>query len=544
MTARIKISAPALSALAAVFMALACNAPLWAFIMQQQGAWFALRCVILLAAFYGFVLGLFAWPRVQKPLIGALLLLSVGASYFIFKYGIYIDSGMIRSALETDRAEAGDLAGWSFAVWMGAFFVLPAALLWRAEVSYARRLKTVLLYARMPALCAFLLLGVLWGNMQELAPFYRNHREVRHMAVPYNVIAAGVKYIRTDVLPVSAQKPHVAAPAVRRARPAEAPRRVVVLVVGETARAANFSLGGYGRLTNPALAQRQDILYFSAFSACGTYTAYSLPCMFSSLRQKDFSPEKFGQHDHLAALAVNAGMTAVWIDNNSGCKGVCGGMEVIRDKDLAKSYPKYCPEGECFDGVFAEALKQTLQREGDLFIVLHQKGSHGPLYYKRVPAEFARFQPSCLSADLAKCTQAEIINAYDNTILYTDHVLDSLVDVLAQEPAAALFYASDHGESLGEKGMYLHGAPYILAPSEQTHIPAMMWLSEGMAQAQGLDRGCLQRKADAPFSHDNVFSTVLGLSDIDTPALQPDLDILNGCRKSRMTGLSARGFAR
>jgi lipid A ethanolaminephosphotransferase len=535
---KLKLSATPLALISALFITLVCNGPLWTFLAHEQGVGFAARCMLIIVAFYSLVLALFALPRIQKPLIATLLLVSATASYFISKYGILIDSEMVRNALQTDHAETRDLLGSSFLLWMVTFFVMPTSLLWLTEITYPTyNWQTAFRHLQMPMLCLVVLLGTAWSGMQELAPFYRNHREVRHMIVPFNVIAAAVKYTRTDLLPASQQQPHFASFSSQMPRAEGMPRRVVVFVVGETARAANFSLGGYQRQTNPVLARRDDIVYFEQFTSCGTATAFSLPCMFSSLGRSDFSLDKFAQHDDLMALIANAGVNTLWVDNNSGCKGVCSGHEIIREVGLAKAYPDQCPKGECYDGALVDALKTALKRKGDLFIVLHQKGSHGPLYYKRTPEAFAKFQPVCRQADLGKCTQEQIINAYDNSIAYTDHVLNSLIETLAGERSASLLYSSDHGESLGEKGMYLHGAPYIIAPSEQTHIPAVLWMSKGATSELQIDSACMQAQAQTSFSHDNLFSTLLQLNQIQTPAFKASDSMLGDCTKKQSVSL-------
>ncbi len=533
-----KLSPSALALGYALVLAAPFNMPLWHFIAAEQGWMFAGRCFFIAAAFYAAVLGMFALPYIQKPIIGILLFISAAASYFIRKYGIFIDADMIRNAMQTDRAEAGDLIGSSFFVWMLAFFAVPAAVLWFLRPAYHDRgLTSALRYAAFPVLSAMLMLGIVWSGLQELAPFYRNHREVRHMIVPYNAVAAAVKYARMDILPPPAKAVHVPSAVSLHPAVAGSGRRVVVFVVGETARAANFSLGGYGRETNPALKNRQDIVYFGHFTSCGTHTAYSLPCMFSRLNRQDFSLDKFDQNDDLMRLVANAGVHTLWLDNNSGCKGVCDGHETLGEEALAKKYPQYCQDGECYDGILVEALKDALKRTGDLFIVLHQKGSHGPLYHRRVPAAFARFQPACKEADLSKCSAEEIVNAYDNTILYTDHILDGVIDALRGEQQASMFYAADHGESLGEGGIYLHGAPYIIAPAEQTHIPAALWMSQTGLADRNIDQDCLRNAAKLPFSHDNIFPTLLDLQQVDTIALDRKMSVLDGCRRLRSAHL-------
>lgn len=535
---KLKLSATSLALISTLFITLVCNGPLWTFLAHEQGVGFAARCMLIIVAFYSLVLVLFALPRIQKPLIAALLLVSATASYFISKYGILIDSEMVRNALQTDHAETRDLLGSSFFVWMITFFVIPVSLLWWAEITYPTySWRTAFRHLQLPSLCLVVLIGSAWSGMQELAPFYRNHREVRHMIVPFNAIAAAVKYTRTDLLPTPQQRPHFASFSSQIPRADNTSRRVVVFVVGETARAANFSLGSYQRQTNPTLARRDDIVYFEQFTSCGTATVFSLPCMFSSLKRNDFSLGKFARNDDLMSLIANAGVNTLWIDNNSGCKGVCSGHEIIREADLVKAYPDQCPNGECYDGALVGALKTALKRKGDLFIILHQKGSHGPLYYKRTPEVFAKFQPVCRQADLGKCTQEQIINAYDNSIAYTDHVLNSLIEALGEERSATLLYSSDHGESLGEKGMYLHGAPYIIAPSEQTHIPALLWMSKEATSELQIDAACMHAQATTDFSHDNLFSTLLQLNQIQTPAFKAFDSLLGDCTKKQSVSL-------
>ena len=114
-------------------------------------------------------------------------------------------------------------------------------------------------------------------------------------------------------------------------------------------------------------------------------------------------------------------------------------------------------------------------------------------------------------------------------------MLSKLIDVLRQQTRdqdidTAMLYFSDHGESLGENNMYLHGAPYFMAPEEQTRVPMMAWLSEGFTDRFGIDRNCLLARRDQSFSHDNIFHSVLGMLDVNTAVLNPGLDIFHACR--------------
>ena len=185
-----------------------------------------------------------------------------------------------------------------------------------------------------------------------------------------------------------------------------------------------------------------------------------------------------------------------------------------------------------------EVLLRGLQARIDAFdrdgvIVLHMLGSHGPAYFKRYPPAFAVYQPECRTAELERCTREQIVNAYDNSIRYTEHVLSALIDLLERNGSAldiALLYVSDHGESLGEHGLYLHGMPYAIAPAEQTRVPMLMWLSPG--HRERIDVDCMRRRAHLPTSHDNLYHSVLGLMRVQTSVYRSERDLFAPCMRT------------
>jgi lipid A ethanolaminephosphotransferase len=311
---------------------------------------------------------------------------------------------------------------------------------------------------------------------------------------------------------------------------------LVFLVVGETARAQNFSLDGYGRDTNPELAQRQ-VLSFRQVQSCGTETAVSLPCMFSPYARKDYSLAKALHTSNLLDVLKRAGVTVLWRDNNSGSKGMAD--RVAYEDVSASDDPSACAKDRehCYDSVLLYHLPQWLAQQqakpgAELLVVLHMYGSHGPAYYKRYPSAFARFQPECKTNELSRCTREAITNSYDNTILYTDHVLAQMIDFLKQQGSynTALLYLSDHGESLGENGIYLHGMPWHLAPEQQRHIPFIWWMSQGYAGVTGLSASCLEQRIDEPLSQDYLFSSLLGIFAVRSQVYDAALDFLAPCR--------------
>jgi lipid A ethanolaminephosphotransferase len=259
--------------------------------------------------------------------------------------------------------------------------------------------------------------------------------------------------------------------------------------------------------------------------------------MFSSLGRADYDEARIRGGESLVQLLARAGMRVVWLDNQSGCKGVCDGVETA---DLSSGTdPALCPDGHCHDEVLVRRLREVADAQPagdtrDLVVVLHQLGNHGPAYYKRHPPAFTRFTPECTRAELRDCSREEIVNAYDNAIAYTDHVLASAIDVLDRRRDrfdVGLIYVSDHGESLGEKGLYLHGMPYAIAPAEQLSVPMVWWFGgTGVRAWGGVDEACLRRRAAEPAHHDNLFHSVLGLMGVETPRYLAERDLTSGCR--------------
>lgn len=210
---------------------------------------------------------------------------------------------------------------------------------------------------------------------------------------------------------------------------------------------------------------------------------------------------------------------------------MCSGLTVERLDDA--QLPGLCEDGRCMDEILLQQLEQRVRAvEGDRVVVLHQLGNHGPAYFQRYPASFNHYLPGCQSTDLGRCSREQITNSYDNAVRYTDHFLATSIARLKalEDYDSALIYVSDHGESLGEKGLYLHGMPWAIAPQEQTRVPMVMWFSSGFSHSRQLDLACLQQRSRQPASHDNLFASVLGLMQVGTAAYRPEQDLFAGCQ--------------
>lgn len=503
----------------------------WAQIPLQAGM-FSLISLIFCAC-----LTVVNFRNVLKPVLILLLVATSAASYFMDQYGTAIDWSMVQNIAQSDIREGMELLTWKLLLTVALLGIVPACVLAATEVTYPP-LKRHLLHMAGGTLGALAIATVLLLLLYKgLAPVLREQRQLRFFLTPTNYLQAVNGYFKrkwTDPIRVAA----LGTDARKHARSTSASRRTVtVIIVGETARAMNFSLNGYARQTNPLLSKQDGLVNFSQVQSCGTATAVSVPCVFSALGRAHYSDAKAQRQEGLLDVLKHADFDVRWRDNNSGCKGVCDRI-AFEDLSRPEQGDPLCNTEECFDEKLLRHLPQTIKNASkDLVIVLHQKGSHGPAYWKRYPTRFAKFGPACETSELAKCSAESITAAYDNTILYTDFVIAKAIAQLKASSAddgvdTALLYFSDHGESLGEKNMYLHGAPYLMSPPEQRHVPMMIWLSDSFRTRFHIDGRCLAERSGQEFSHDNVFHSILGMLGINTAVYDPGLDIFQACKNA------------
>jgi len=530
-----------LTLLASAFLASAYNGAFWRCFISVTGQ-FSLAHLPLLAGSFLLIVLLFnacltlvSFRRVLKPLLVLLFVVAASTSYFMNQYGTHIDKSMIQNIAETDLAEARELMNWHLAFAFAFMGILPSLLVWRVQVAFPIGVRGLAWRAGVAGLSLLLAAMLLMAFYKSLAPTLREHRELRYLLAPTNAIQSVHGYLKqrhahavgVALLGTDAVKGQSASTNRHRA--------VTLIVVGETARAANFSLNGYARNTNPALSQQAGLLNFPYMQSCGTATAVSVPCVFSVLGREHYSDAKAYAQEGLLDVLTHAGYDVLWRDNNSGCKGACARV-AFEDLSQPQNGNQWCLDGECYDERLLERLPEIIHKaREDMVIVLHQKGSHGPAYYKRYPAAFGRFGPVCQSSELDDCSRESIVAAYDNSILYTDHFLNEAIELLKTSEArdgvnTALMYFSDHGESLGEHNMYLHGAPYIISPAQQREVPFMVWLSDGFRTRFQIDQRCLEARTAQHFSHDNVFHSVLGMLNVNTAVYNPRLDVFGPCR--------------
>ncbi len=529
----------------ALWLAVVGNLPLWQRIadIATQPAQRATLLLVMGGLVFGAtaaLLSLLAWPRVFRPLATVLVLVSAFNTHFMWQYGVVIDPTMLANVAQTDAREVRDLLSLRL---LGTVLLVagpPLWWIWRRPVAWGRWLPQTGRNLLGTVSGLVVAVAVVLAGYQGLASLMRNHKPLRYMINPLNSVYAATR-LAADQLPKQARAlQSVGEDAQLGARYAQQPRPPLLLVVvGETARAQNWGLSGYARATTPALAQWQakGLVNFPDVRSCGTNTQVSVPCIFSPLTREQ-GGDQTAEHQNLLDVLQRAGLAVLWLDNQSGCKGVCDRVPNASTRDL--KLPELCEGGECFDEAMLHGLDERIaaldpqRRARGVVLVMHQMGSHGPAYFKRTPAARKAFMPECSSNTLSECPPEQLLNAYDNTIAYTDHFLGQTLQWLQKQADqgtydTGLLYFSDHGESLGEKGLYLHGVPYAFAPEQQTRVPMVTWLSAGLQQRSGVKADCLRERAAQPLSHDHVFHSVLGLMDVKTAVHDKALDLYAPC---------------
>jgi lipid A ethanolaminephosphotransferase len=492
---------------------------------------FVYTAPIILSAAFVIIFSLFAIPYLIKPLFIILALTSATASYATTKYGVIFDYSMIENIFETHTSEAISYVNASSIAYFFFAGVIPAVLIVLVKFDTSAPLKRRVFKRAGLLISAVVILGLIAGLFyKDYASVGRNNAYLNKLIVPTHVYYS-YKYINktffTEPLVYKEQGNDATLAKAANGKPT-----LMVLVVGETARSMNIGYNGYARNTNP-YTQDMGIISFKNVASCGTATAHSLPCMFSNLNRNGYDKARANAQDDALDVLAYANVSLLWKENDGGDKAVAKSIAKITIDPT--QYNDVCDGSVCDDMVMLKEFdNEVAELKDDKLIAMHIIGSHGPTYWKRYPPEHALFKPSCNQSDIENCTDQSIVNVYDNTIAYTDYVIAETIKKLqgySDQYNVALMYISDHGESLGESGLYLHGTPYSFAPEEQTKVPLFMWVPEQYANAKGIDKSCLIDKANnGSFSQDNFFHTLISFYGVESSVVNEDLDIMNTCR--------------
>ncbi|MCX8738238.1 phosphoethanolamine transferase EptA [Gilliamella sp. B2824] len=476
-----------------------------------------------------------------KIVASSLVIIGSALSYFMLRFGIMIDRSMLQNTLETSFTESASLITFELINCILLLGILPSIVIILVKIK-PRTIGLYFLFKHvMIVLLALLLVGLIALIFyKNYATFMRNNSKIIKYLLPSNYIGALYGQYQFEQ---NKNRPFltIGDDAHRQVvnSDSEAIKTVVVLIVGETARSENFALNGYGKNTTPLLSKRDDVISFQNTTSCGTYTAFSIPCMFSNMSRKNYDEALALRQENILDILNKQGINVIWLDNNTGCKGVCNRIE---NENITKKYlnsgSKLCQDGACYDEVLVNELATKLQHlDKDSLIVLHPLGSHGPNYYQRYPEQFRTFTPTCDTNQITNCDLGSLVNTYDNTIVYTDYIINQTIELLQRKQNkynTMLIYLSDHGESLGENGLYLHSFPYSIAPTQQTKIPFILWISKHLANLNHINTACIQNHAKQDLlSHDNLFHLLLGIFAIQTKEYNQSLDSLNSCKNAR-----------
>lgn len=536
---RIKTTSPLFSLAVACFFFFALNVAIIARLYgisqtEPMKTGFILSLPIFFISAFNILFLPLSGRRATKPFFIVLVLLSAMISYATYNYGVIFSKEMIANVAETDYAEASSYLNASVFLWLFFFGILPAWLISRTTIVPSRRKYAHPLLSALGSVLAIAIIAGLY--FQDYAMTIRNYSDLKKIVVPTYALASGYKFTRQKFFTSKMPYRQIGTDA-QQIVSNQNRKSLTVLIVGETARAANYSLNGYSRNTNKYTAPL-DVVFYKNVTSCGTETVVSVPCMFSNLTRTGYSLDKAESQDNVLDILKRANIQLLWIDNNSGCKGVCKNIDTI---DIRKEYASnldLCDSSGCLDEAFVLELEKRLAKLKDenTVVVLHFMGSHGPAYYKRYPKDFDAYKPDCRQSDVQNCAAQALTNTYDNTILYTDYVISRVIKILQDNQErwdAAILYLSDHGESLGENGIYLHGLPYSFAPQEQKHIPLMTWFSPAFLENKNLSKKCIQNDVGKEYSQDNVFHTLLGLAAVSTDAYKKEMDMFQICREQK-----------
>lgn len=449
--------------------------------------------------------------RLLKPICMLIALGNAIAVYFVLTYHVLLDETMMGNVLNTDLGESSEYLHPSLIVYVLVLGVVPCWLLARVRIRQTRRSQL----AALALVC--LSITVIWSlsASRTWLWFDENSKRVGGMTMPWSYLINTGRSLAPRLIASGVQVP------LPPATFSSTGKTVVILVIGEAARPQNFQLYGYNRPTNPLLST-VSVVALRNTTACATYTTAAVRCILSNAATgSPFSK----RYEPLPSYLQRSGVDVIWRTRNWGEPPI-----KVQTYKKASDLSADCAGARCaYDEVLLSGLEQRIEASSNerVFVVLHQSGSHGPAYYTKYPSEFEHFEPVCESVELGKCTHHELVNAYDNTILYEDYFLFLVIGVLKQlhDTAALLIYLSDHGESLGEYGMYLHGIPYAIAPDVQKDIPFVIWMSDEFIRRKAVQVGRLE--SQRIHSQRDIFHTVMGAFSMHSDAYVGDYDIFS-----------------
>ncbi|RLV60418.1 phosphoethanolamine--lipid A transferase [Parashewanella curva] len=525
----------------ALYFTLVLNIPVYhklydIFVKEPQHS---IAFIISIPIFFFFIIYLalhvLAWPKLIKLIFIPLLLISSAMSYASFSYGVIFNEDMLINIFDTNVGEASSYINPISISWVVLLGILPSLILVFVKIKAISFKSLVLKKLKVLILVVVGIFSIAAIFYKDYASFGRSHNHLQDLVIPTEFFYSVTKLVKQKYFSPKLSYKEIGLdakldPNAFGGKASKKPN-LVIFLLGETARAQNYPFNGYHRNTTP-YTQRLNPFVFTEVASCGTATAVSVPCMFSNMNRTEFDVKRADNQDDVLDIMQRAGIDVLWKENDGGDKHVAKNVRQI--KLDTSQVNEFCNGSSCQDEALLKGLPSQIKgMKGNKFVVLHLIGSHGPTYFERYPKSLDFYQPSCQRSDIENCTTEQIYNVYDNTLRYTDLVMAKAIDLLKSFESShnvALMYMSDHGESLGENGIYLHGLPYKFAPIEQKRVPWMFWMSDSFAKIKNIDGECLRKNTHSAYSQDNLFSTLLGLMDVSTSVYDKKMDIFSECR--------------
>ncbi|HEU4789630.1 MAG TPA: phosphoethanolamine--lipid A transferase EptA [Flavobacterium sp.] len=455
--------------------------------------------VILMLVLNAFVFYLiFSLSRYAgKFLLVTFFMINAVAVYFVNTYSIIIDESMVGNVLNTNYEEASSFFSIRLIVYLIFLGILPSIYIIRVNIINVALKK----FLTLSSLTLLFIIVLIFANASNWLWIDKNSKQLGGLTMPWSYS------VNTSLFYIHKYKKNEKEILLPNAIIKDNQKAVLVLVIGESARSQNFSLYGYKKNTNPLLSKTKNIFHFNATS-CATNTTAGVKCILEHTNSDDL-------YEILPNYLYRNNVEVVWRTTNWGEPPVH--IKEYQNRDVLKVDCK--GEGCNYDEVLLAGLKEQIlaSKKNKILIILHTSTSHGPTYSKKYPPSFEIFKPVCNSVEPGKCSQKELLNAYDNTIVYTDYILSKVIEDLKQlkEYKSAMIFVSDHGESLGEKNLYMHGVPISIAPKEQYEIPFIVWVSDNSRQL----------KSNKKLSQNHVFHSVLNFLNIQSPVYNEEMNI-------------------
>lgn len=498
-----KISLTRFSAVLSIFTLVLFHWPFFCHVLKNierdfNGILIVGGLVVLMFAlnFFFYYLVLFLGRIVGKCILAFLFIGNAVCFYFITTYQVLVTDKMMGNVFNTQYSEASGFFSWQALLYVIFLGIVPCIYLFTRKIEYGKPKR---FFANI-GISLGIVLAIALVNIQNWPWIDRHATQLGSLLMPWSYTINSVRFYNAE------KKKNRKAIPLPDAQIVTDSKDICVLIIGESARRENFSLYGYDRPTNPLM--EKDSVTALVANAAATYTTAGVKAIL------DHKPTN-KLYEILPNYLFRTGVDVVWRTTNWGEPPVHI-AKYYKTKDLKNMYPE---ADDRYDSILLAGLKDEILscEKNKMLVILHTSTSHGPTYNKKYPADFEVFSPVCNTVEMAKADKKELMNAYDNTIVYTDYLIHSVIEILREIPQrrSCVMFVSDHGESLGEGNLYMHGVPMAVAPKEQIEIPFIVWTSDKNMKIE----------TNREVEQYNVFHSILSFLGIESPIYDKKMDV-------------------